>query len=507
MTENSQFIYIFTHPILKNMLLSIDKSSSETIFEQLVDQIKSLIESGDLNEGFQLPSSRQLSVSLGINRSTVIRAYEELWAMGYLESTPGSYTKVRKRKVQNQHANPITNKNKFWEDLFTGEFKPDPDKIKKFSQLISDNRDDIISFDRLEPDSRLIDERLISACFRDALTDSEQNIFGYCNPRGYEPLRHSIISHMRLHGVNTSEENILITNGSQNSLQLIFQAFLSKDDVIAVESPTYSMLIPLIKYFGCKIFEIPVTEKGMDIDLLEQYLREHPIKMIYTMPTFHNPTSVTMPQDRRERLLSICEKHKVIIIEDSIEEEMKYFGKVHLPIKSIDTHGVVIYLGSFSKILAPGFRIGWIIADKECIDRLTTLKTIFDLSSNTLSQIMLHRFCKSGYYELHIRKFLRAFRKRMKVALKSLKTYMPADKVNWTEPLGGFLIWLKLNIKRKDIDLEEHFRRYGVKIISGKSFFYNPPNEHYIRFSISKCNEAEIEEGVKRMAKAIEDLK
>jgi 2-aminoadipate transaminase len=146
--------------------------------------------------------------------------------------------------------------------------------------------------------------------------------------------------------------------------------------------------------------------------------------MLFTMPTFHNPTSVTMPQARREELLCLCEKHKIIIVEDSIEEEMKYFGKVHLPIKSIDTHGIVIYLGSFSKILAPGFRLGWIIADKECIQRLTSLKTIFDLSSNTFGQMMLYQFCKGGYYELHIRKFLRAFKRERNAIWRVLRAFL-----------------------------------------------------------------------------------
>lgn len=488
------------------MLLSIDKSKGETIFDQLVNQIKSLIESGDLQEGFQMPSTRQLGISLGVNRSTVIRAYEELWALGYIESTPGSYTKVRKRKGISREISPISHKESFWDELLTGAYKPDYEKLERFSQMVRDENEHLISFNRLEPDPRLIDLRLINTCFREAMTDSEQSVFGYCNPRGYEPLRHSIVSHMRLHGVNSEDENILITNGSQNSLQLIFQAFISKDDIVAVESPTYSMLIPLIKYYGCKILEIPVTESGMDIEVFKKHLQKYPIKMIYTMPTFHNPTSVTLSQDKRDELLSLCEKHKVIIIEDSIEEEMKYFGKVHLPIKSIDSHGVVIYLGSFSKILAPGFRIGWIIADKECVNRLTALKTMFDLSTNTFSQIMLYHFCKSGYYELHIRKYLRVFRKRMKVALKALKTYMPADKVVWQEPLGGFLIWLKLNVKADKVDLEEHFQKFGVKIIDGSSFFYNPPKEHYLRLSISKCNEEEIEEGMRRIAKAVEEL-
>ncbi len=488
------------------MLLSIDKSRSETVFDQLVSQIQSLIESGDIQEGFLMPSTRQLAITLGINRSTVIRAYEELWALGYIESTSGSYTKVRKRKNIKKEIASLSYKGNFWDDHLTGFYKHNYDKLNKFSHLINAFNTDLISFQRLEPDSRLIDVRLINTCFREAMADSEQNIFGYSHPRGYEPLRQSIISHMRLHGVNAEDENILITNGSQNSLQLIFQAFLTKEDVIAAESPTYSMLIPLIKYYGCKILEIPVNENGMDIEVFRKYLQQYTVKMIYTMPTFHNPTAVTMPQNRREELLSLCEKHKVIIVEDSIEEEMKYFGKVHLPIKSIDTQGMVIYLGSFSKILAPGFRLGWIIADKECIRQLTALKTIFDLSTNTFSQIMIHRFCKSGYYELHIRKVLREFRKRMKVTLKALKTHMPPDKVTWMEPLGGFLIWLKLNIKTNKVDIEEHFQKYGVKVTDGKSFFYSPTNEYFMRISISKSNELEIEEGIKRMAKAIKAL-
>ncbi len=488
------------------MLLHIDKTSKESIFKQLVDQISKLIDCGDLQAGYQLPSSRELATSLGVNRSTVIRSYEELWALGYLESTPGSYTKVRKRLLNNRKSEEHDLKDVFSDEILNSYYKHDFKRIDEFFSKIGTDPDSIICFNRLEPDTRLIDNRLINKCYRDALANHKKKIFSYCHPRGYEPLRHSIESHMRLHGVNSNEENILITNGSQNSLQLLFQSFISKNDIVAAESPTYSMLIPLIKYFGCKILEIPVIEDGMDLSVLKDFLNKYPIKMIYTMPTFHNPTSVTMTQAKREELLYLCEKHKIIIVEDSIEEEMKYFGKVHLPIKSIDKHGLVIYLGSFSKILAPGLRLGWIVADKECIRRLTSLKTMFDLSSNTFSQIMLHQFCNNGYYELHIRKLLRVFKSRMKTALKTMRTFFPADKVSWSEPLGGFLIWIKLNIKKEDINIEEHFKNYGVMITDGNRFFYTSPKQCYIRLSISRSNEAEITEGIKRMARAIEDL-
>lgn len=486
------------------MLLSIDKNKSEPIFDQIVNQIKSLIENGDLVDGFQMPSSRQLASSLGVNRSTVIRAYEELWSLGYFESTPGSYTRVRKRKSIKHVSTENSKKDKFWSNHFKGDYNLNYDRLNNYGKGVRDDSD-IINFQRLEPDSRLINKKAITACFRDALDETNQNIFGYCHSKGFEPLREAIASHMRLHSVNIDAENVLITNGSQNSLQLIFQSFVGKDDSIAVETPTYSMLIPLIKYYGCKVYEIPMLSDGLDLEVFKNVAAQNKIKLIFTTPTFQNPTGITMSQAKREELLSICEQNNILIIEDSIEEELKYFGKVHLPIKSIDNNDMVIYLGTFSKILAPGLRLGWIIADKECIKRLTALKTIFDLSTNTFSQLLMYQYCKSGQYELHIRKCLRAFRKRMKMALKSLKKYLPKDKASWEEPLGGFLIWINLKID-PNLNIDEHFAKFGVKVIDGKNFYISAPKEKFIRLSIAKCNEVEIEEGIKRIGEALRSI-
>ncbi len=486
------------------MLLSIDKNKSEPIFDQIVNQIILLIENGDLVDGFQMPSSRQLASSLGVNRSTVIRAYEELWSLGYFESTPGSYTKVRKRKSIKHVNTGISKKENFWSNHFISDHNLNYYRLNNYGKGIREDAD-TINFQRLEPDSRLINKKAITACFRDALNETDQNIFGYCHSKGFEPLRGAIASHMRLHSVNIDTENVLITNGSQNSLQLIFQSFVGKDDSIAIETPTYSMLIPLIKYYGCKVYEIPMLSDGLDLEAFKNVVAHNKIKLIFTTPTFQNPTGVTMSQAKREELLSICEQNNVLIIEDSIEEELKYFGKVHLPIKSIDSNDMVIYLGTFSKILAPGLRLGWIIADKECIKRLTALKTIFDLSTNTFSQMLMYQYCKSGQYELHIRKCLRAFKKRMKTALKSLKKYLPKEKATWEEPLGGFLIWIKLNVD-PSVNIDEHFAKFGVKVIDGKHFFIDSPKEKYIRLSIAKCNEIEVEEGIKRLGEALKAI-
>lgn len=487
------------------MLIQVSKEEKVPVFTQLVEKIRELIEAGAMPEGYRLPSTRQMAVSLGINRSTVVRAFNELWALGYLESTPGSYTCVRKRKKITGTPSPGIVPERWGDQWFAGGQAFDFTMMDRYAQLMSEAGAGIVDFYHLVPDMRLLDKRQVSESFREALNCNDCNVFGYNHPRGLPQLREVVLNHMRLHSIHAGDENILITNGSQNSLQLVFQAFASRGDVIAIESPTYAMLFPLIRYYGLEVAEVPCGPDGMDLDTLSAILLKRNIRFIYTMPSFQNPTGATMPQESRERLLGLCERFQMILIEDSIEEEMKYFGRVHLPIKSMDHHGQVIYLGSFSKVLAPGMRTAWVIAPANCIERMTAVKTMSDLSSNTLSQLMLYHFCKSGYYELHIRRMMRIFRKRMKTALRLLRQHMPQNRVSWDEPLGGFLIWLHLHCQTPT-DLENYFLSHGVRITDGRLFFFTAASGCYIRISISKCNDAEIAEGIRRLADAIRRL-
>ena len=501
-----QFYTNITHPILIMLQLTINRNSPESIFIQLVNQIIELIEKDVITKGYRLPATRQLARKTGVNRSTIVRVYEELWARGYVDSRMGSYTRVRKRKkivLPNNESRGSNEEEGFAMNYLAGS---DHINVRNFTRLITADTQGVVNLQRLEPDPGLVNRKLFGSCFRQAINDNKFDLFGYCHPRGYEPLRNTIIKQMQLHSINSSDENILITNGSQNSLQLLFQAFLRKDENIVIESPTYSMIIPLIHQYGARVFEIPVRKDGLDINALRNIMEKHQIRLIYTMPTLHNPTGITMSQKKREELLQLCERHGTIIIEDSFEEELKYFGKTHLPIKSMDSRGVVIYLGTFSKVLSPGLRTGWIIGNPNFISRLTDLKTAFDLTSNTLSQVLLYRFCIAHGYELHIRKLSRVFRKRMNIALKALRLYLPHGKAQWYEPLGGFLIWLRIITKRKDINFEEYFGSYGVRVSNGNSFFYSPAENDHIRISISKSSETEIEEGIRRIGQGLQQL-
>jgi DNA-binding transcriptional MocR family regulator len=504
--RKSQLVSIFTQPILIIMLLTVNKKSKVSLFEQIFSQISELINNGTLNTGTRLPATRKLAKTLGVNRTTIIRVYEELLVQGYIESTPGSYTTIRERQPVIFMREEENAENKFNLNIYRDNLNLQYDPIMYYLDNGKTIETGKINFLQLSPDTRLLDMRKIKASMREALDETETNPFGFAHARGYQPLRQEIVKQMKLHNIHAQDKNILVTNSSLQSLQLIFQVFSKPGDYIAIEKPTYSIVLHFIKIFQLKIIEIPITNEGMDLKVLHKVLNRKPVRFIYTMPTYQNPTGISMPQNKREVLLQLSENNDCIIIEDSIEEEMSYCGKAFLPVKSIDKRGQVIYLGTFTKVLAPGLRIGWIIGTTECIKKLTVVKSIFEISSSNINQIFLYNFFNKGAFELHLRKTIKVFKKRMKVAISSIKMYVPAEKIEWTEPNGGYMIWLKLlTIPVKNI--ENHFSDYGVMIHNGQYFFANIQPFNYIRICIAQTNEAEIDDGIKKIGEAIKVLK
>ena len=191
-------------------------------------------------------------------------------------------------------------------------------------------------------------------------------------------------------------------------------------------------------------------------------------------------------------------------LEDGFEEEMKYFGKVVLPIKSMDKHHLVVYCGTYSKVIFPGIRIGWVSAERECIERLTAIRRFSEISSSMILQAAMHRFCVSGYYDRHISKMHRVFRKRMQTALDALQTHVSREWAEWAEPSGGYLIWLKLNPAPSiATDWTKLFASFGVYASLGKDFFFSRASNSYLRLSIATLNEKEIAEGVYRISQLL----
>lgn len=489
------------------IILNLDRRSNLPLHRQVFDQLKSMIDRNVLAPGTRLPSTRTLALKHGLSRTTVLRAYEELWGQGYLESRPGSYTTVR---AKTPCCNPIKAREKSLID-WNGSIPPASralyETVSSFPQ--SGYRSpslEMLDMASLDMDHRILPVEDFKRCLTRVVVE-ETNIFNYGAAEGDVGLRESISTRLKVHGIYCSPDEVLITNGSQQSLDLIIRLFAHPESMIITESPTYMHAMPLIRFQGASLSGVDMGSKGMDLSALEEKLERSKPEFIYTMPNFQNPTGITMCQSVREKLLSIAERYKVPIVEDAFEEEMKYFGKVPMPIKSMDKNGVVIYMSSFSKVLFPGIRTGWIAADTDFIQRITTLKRVTDLSSNSVIQSAMNEFISRGYYDLHIRRMHRIFKKRMLTAIEALHSRLPGEQVSWREPSGGYLVWLRLRgLRVSEDELHAELRKQGVTASRGSKYFPKPPKDLYLRLSISKLEEREIVEGVKRVGKALGKL-
>ena len=225
------------------------------------------------------------------------------------------------------------------------------------------------------------------------------------------------------------------------------------------------------------------------------------------MPNFHNPTGVTTDQAHREKLIALFEKYGVPIIEDAYEEEMKYFGKVPLPIKSMDINQIVIYIGSFSKVLFPGLRLGWVAANLEIINRLATLKRFGDISSTLPAQAALADFCQKGHYEIHIKRIHKVYRRRMMLAVQCLEKKIKHKNISWIEPNGGYTIWLSFkNTQMSYYEINKIFHRNKIMLALGKDFYPDKEKDQHFRIAIASLNDNEIIEGITRLSKAIKEI-
>jgi len=490
------------------ILLNIKTQSRMPIFRQVFTQIRDLIEKGTLHPGDRLPSSRLLAGKLGVHRTTVFKAYQELWAFGYLESRPGSYSVVRERQKVCSLEQRAEKGAVRWDEVTA----PAAARVLRLNAKMpkpwpAGIARGLIDLGSLHPDSRLFPVDLFRKHMNGVLVNHGPEMLSYGPCEGLQALREYIAQRLRIHGISITWDEILITNGAQNGLDLLMKLMAGPGSRVFVESPTYALALPILAYYGARVVGIPMEETGISLPRLETEFQKGKPIFLYTMPNFQNPTGITMTQAHREALIALCEKYGVPLIEDAFEEEMKYFGKVPLPIKSMDRRQVVIYLGSFSKVLFPGIRIGWIAADRQCIERLTALKRFSDLSSPMPMQAALSEFCKQGGYDAHIKRMHRIYRKRMQCALDALKAHVKQKKVKWIEPQGGFLIWLSLDgLKKSYEEMSEVLREKGVRAVPGNPFFPGRSSKKHLRISISSLNEEEIREGIHRLGNAMDTL-
>lgn len=367
-------------------------------------------------------------------------------------------------------------------------------------------QEDVISFAGGLPAPELFPIDEINEVNQVVLKEAGTKALQYTTTEGYAPLREWIAKRMN-EGLGTAfdKDNILITHGSQQGLDLSGKVFLDEGDIVLCESPTYLAAISAFKAYGCGFVEIPTDEDGMRMDVLEDVLNKTKnIKLIYVIPTFQNPTGKTWSLERRKKLAELSSKYGIAVVEDNPYGELRFEGE-HLPsIKSFDKVGNVLCTGSFSKIFCPGFRIAWIAGDKEIIRKYVLVKQGTDLQCNTIAQMTIAEYLKQYDIDKHIKKIIEVYKKRRDIAIECIERYFP-DNIKFTRPKGGLFTWIELpeGISARKV-LEKCLDR-KIAFVPGGSFFPIENKENTLRINYSNMPEDKIEEGLKIMGEVVKE--
>ncbi|MDT8070602.1 MAG: PLP-dependent aminotransferase family protein [Terriglobia bacterium] len=347
-----------------------------------------------------------------------------------------------------------------------------------------------------------------------ALSQYRPETLQYGPTLGLPDMREWIAGYMRENGVETSADNVLVVNGAKHGLDLISRLLLDEGDTVIVTAPTYFTCIPIFKTFGVKFIEVSQDEHGLVVDELEETLQRREReglptpKLIYNVPDYHNPAGVTMPRDRRERLVRIAEAHGMYVVEDSPYRRVRFEGEQEPMVKAFDRGDTVFVLGTFSKLVAPGMRVGWIVTSPEMVARLAQLKS--DLGSCPLTQRIILEFCRAGLLEKHTKRVQDTYRRHRDTMIAALRKELP--EASFVVPHGGYYLWLTLP-KHIDADkLTERAMAEKVGIIPGSKFYAgNGPKglgapKNNIRLCYSHADPHEIEEAIHRLARAVRSM-
>ncbi len=487
------------------MRIPIDRQSAIPLYQQIKTYLRQGILAGSLAADTRLPASRQLAHDLGVNRITVENAYAELEAEGLVFSKLGSGTYVltpdpllplSKDSVDapwplwQQSIQDKTIRNKL------------PDKMSKAAR-----HPDPISFASGIGDANLFPAEDFRKVLQTVMRRDGIATLDYGERNGHAPLRESIAHILASQGLQTRPENILITAGSQQALSLVSQILLKPGDIMLVESPTYSGALDLFRALDFQVVGIPVDGQGMQVDGLEKLLQQYHPKLIYTIPNFHNPTGTCLNGPRRRQLLVLADRYNVPILEDDFVGDLRYEGRTQPALKALDPGGRVIYVSTFSKMLMPGLRVGFLVAEGPVYDCLVNFKRVNDLATSTLIQRALEAYVTVGRYQAHLRRSCQIFRRRRDAMISAIKRYLPAG-VRFDPPQGGLFIWLQLP---GDLDSQKLLPlgwEEGVDFASGNGFFPDGTSgENWLRLNFVAQPSDQIDEGIKRLGKAIKRLR
>ena len=478
------------------MRITLDRNKPVPLARQIQGHLERLVREGLLPAGAKLPATRELADDLGVNRATVVMAYEELVAAGWARARVGQGTFVAERP-----AAPIE-----WSELFSraAQIIGAEDARRRALAPPSAAGAGVISFAGGMPDSALFPTDAFRRALNEVIRREGEALLQYYPVAGYPPLRRYLSTYLLRFGLEASPDEILIVNGSQQGFDLIARTLLDPGDAVAIEQPTYPRAMQVFRSFGAQLIAVPWDDAGPRADVFERVVERHAPKLFYCQPTCHNPTGLGMSPETSRRLLAAAARHQVPIVEDGFDGSLYYGPRPPGPLKAHDADGVVLYIGTFSKILFPGLRLGWLVAPPPVIERLQAAKQLADLHTSALIQAAVHRFCERRLLDRHAVRVAREYARRRELLLASLGQRMPAG-TTWTEPGGGFSLFLTLPDGVTAVGLLPQALERGVAFTPGDAFFLNGGGTGALRLSFSSVPAEQIDRGVRRLAEAIRE--
>lgn len=362
----------------------------------------------------------------------------------------------------------------------------------------------IISFAGGLPAPELFPVKEMKAAVDKVFDEHGQEAMQYGAAKGVTALRQAIQQHVKeKENVDSELDNVLVTTGSEQALDLVGKAFVNPGDTVLVEQPTYLCALDVFRSYGANFASVEMDEDGMKMDTLEEALKANPnTKLIYTVPNFQNPTGRTMTEERRKQLAELAEKYDVYVLEDSPYGEIRFAGQ-HVPaVKSFDKSGHVLYMSTFSKTLAPGFRLGWLVADKNVVNKLTVLKQSADLHTDNLAQFAVAQFFADNDVDAHVKEISALYGKRKDLMLEGIKKYFP-EGVKYTDPEGGMFLWVEVPGVDDTVELFKECLEHDVAFVPGDPFFAGEVQPGAFRLNYSNMKEDQIEVGLKRLGAAL----
>jgi GntR family transcriptional regulator/MocR family aminotransferase len=478
--------------------LHITKSSGVVVYLQIAQQIIDEIQRGRLVPSAAMPGSRELAESLKVNRKTIVLAYDELIAQGWLttESRRGTFVSANL-----PHFSPPNQSNKDLKKRVTE--TPTPVLAKYASTIEEENIAHLIDFNDGIPDTRLIPFETISKAFRHALIEPiRSNKLGYGDPKGMLSLRHAIVEMLNMErGLNVDIDNICIARGSQMGIFLAARVLAKTNEYVVVENLSYPPAREAFRSCGAKILTVGLDQNGINVNELETLCKKYPISAIYVTPHHQFPTTVMMTAERRLKLLMLAEQYDFVIVEDDYDHEFHFHHHPVFPLASTNHAGRVIYVGSLSKVLAPGLRVGYLVASKEIINQCASEVMLIDRQGNSVTELAVAALLESGEIKRHIRRTLKVYYERRNVLIDLLRNEL-SEFVSFDSPNGGLAIWLRLNDGIEINKLVQNALLEKVKILPGSLFSESDVNINGIRLGFGSLNANELTTGVHRLKRA-----